>query len=228
MQNKDTAEAPAPSVAPAKQASKPKSAGETELEDPVPSVPLRGLQDHSLGSLEAAFSQLHLQTPEGNANAKETGEEGAEDDPEGEHAPPYNASSGKRPSENAAGATEHPAASAPAAATLPAAHPATYSPTTTPAVAESTNLTGMPYGTNGVEPLATGPPMAHPVSEPVASCSSHVGIHQPAPCHESDAFRGAPVSVCPPTMPTYTMPEHGFTCMSGPESFGGQRGGSGR
>ena len=89
----------------------------------------------------------------------------------------------------------------------------------------------MPYPTHGVEALATEPPMAHPVSELVAFGSSYVGIHEPAPCHEPDVFRGAPIGVCPPKMRAYTMPEHGFTSLSGlrgPESGGGRSGGSGR
>ena len=103
--------------------------------------------------------------------------------------------------------------------------------TTTPPQAEGRGLTGMPYPSHGVEPLATEPPMAHPVSEPMASGSSHVGIHEPAPCHEPAAFHRAPVGLCPATVPGYTMPDHGFTSRSGlrgPVSGGGRSRGSGR
>ena len=72
-------------MAPAKRAPKPKLGSEPEPEDPVPSMPLTGLKHDSLGSLGAAFSGLHLRTPEGKAKEKETGEGGAKDNCEGEH-----------------------------------------------------------------------------------------------------------------------------------------------
>ena len=194
-------------------------------------MPLSGLEDDSLGSLGAAFGRLHLRTPEGKAKEKETGKGGAKEDREGEHERSEDVSSGEKPSESAPGATKHPAASSPTPTTLLATHPAASSPTTTPRVAEGTGFAGTPYPTHGMEPLATEPPMAHPISEPVASGSSYVGIHEPTPCHDPDAFRGAPIGVCPPTMPAYTMPEHGFNFLSGlrgPESCGGSSRGSGR
>ena len=86
MDTKDTAETTTPSVTPARFTPKPKPAGETEPEDPVPSVPLIGLEDEPLGSLGAAFGELHVRTLEGKAKEKETGEGGAEDNREGEHA----------------------------------------------------------------------------------------------------------------------------------------------
>ena len=67
MDTKDTAETTAPSVASTKLAPKRKPAGEPEPEDPVPSVPLSGLEVDSLESLGAAFSELHVRTPEGKA-----------------------------------------------------------------------------------------------------------------------------------------------------------------
>ena len=231
MDTKDTAETTTPSVAPAKLAPKPKPVGEPEPEDPVPSVPLSGLEDDSLGSLGAAFSELHVRTPEGKAKEKDTREGGAEDDREGEHVRTDDVSSGERPSGSALGGTEHPTASSSTATTLPATHPATSSPTTTPPVAEGTGFTGMPYPTHGVEPVATEPPMAPSVSEPVASGSSYVGIHEPAPCPEPGAYHRAPVGVCPLPMPGYTMLEPGFTSLSGlrgPESCGGRSRGSRR
>ena len=96
---------------------------------------------------------------------------------------------------------------------------------------EGTGFTGMPYPTHVVEPLAAEPPMAHRVSEPLACGSSYVGIHEPTSCHDPDAFRGAPTGVCPPTVPASTMPEHGFTSLSGLrglESCGGKAKGSER
>ena len=211
----------------AKLAQKPKLAGEPELHNLVPLVPLSGLEDDSLGSLGAAFSELHVRTPEGKAKEKDTGEGGAEDG----HVQTDDVSSGERPSKSAPGATEHPAASSPMASTHPATHAATSSPTTTPPMAEGTCFTGMPYPTYGVEPLATEPPMAHLVIQPVACGASYVDIHQPAPCHEPRAFHGAPVGLCPRTMAASTMLGHGFTSLrgvQGPESCGGRSRGSGR
>ena len=215
MDTKDTAERIAPSVAPAKQAPTPKPGGEPEPEVLVPSVPCSGLEDDSLRSLEVAFSGLHVPTPEGKAQEKETGEGGAKDVLEGQQERSEDASSGDRPSESALGATEHPVASSPTTTPIPATHPAVSSPTTTPSLAEGTGFTGRSYPTHGVEPLATEPPMAHLASKPAASGSFHLGIHEPTPSHKPDAFCGAPVGVCPPTIPAYTMPEHGFTSLNG-------------
>ena len=44
-----------------------------------------GVNNDSLGSLGAAFSELHVRTPEGKAKEEYTGGVGAEDNPEGEH-----------------------------------------------------------------------------------------------------------------------------------------------
>ena len=60
MDTKDTAKKTAPSVAPAKPAPAPKPDGESEPEEPVPSVPLSGLGDDSLEGLGAAFSGLSV------------------------------------------------------------------------------------------------------------------------------------------------------------------------
>ena len=167
-----------------------------------------------------------MQKTEGKAKEKETGEGESEDDREGDPALTEDVSSCNRPSESATGATKCPAASSPTATKLPATHPATSCPTTTPPVAEGTGVTAMPYPTYAVEPLVAEPAMAHSVSEPVAFGSSHVGIHEPPPCHEPDAFPGTPVRVCHPRKPANTMPKHGFTSLSGlrgTESCGGRK-----
>ena len=57
MDNKDTAKKTTPSTAGAKTAPKPRP-GEPELEEPVPSVPLAGLEDDSLEGFGVAFSAL--------------------------------------------------------------------------------------------------------------------------------------------------------------------------
>ena len=175
-------------------------------ETTVPSVPLSGLEDDSLGSLGAAFSELHVRTAEGKAKEKDTTGGGAEDDREGEHVRTDDVYSGEKSCESARGSTEHPTPSCPTATTLRATHPATSPPATTSPVAEGTGFTGMPYPTHGVGPLVTEPPMAPPVSEPVASGSIYVGIDEPAPCLEPGAFHRAPVSneaetKCPPDSP---------------------------
>ena len=141
MDTKHTAKTTAPSVASAKPAQKPKP----EPEDPVLSVPLSGLEDDPLRSLPAAFSGLPAQTPEGKAKEKETGEGGAEDNPEGGLERRHYVFFGKKPSESAPSATEHPATSSRTATTLPATHPAASSPTATPSAVEGTGFTVMPY-----------------------------------------------------------------------------------
>ena len=113
MDTEDTAETTAASVARCMLAQKPKSLVEPEPENPVPSVPLSGLQDDSLGNLGAAFSELHVQTPEGKTNKKDTGEGGAKGGGEGKHERIDDVSSAQRLSESAAGATKHPTESSP-------------------------------------------------------------------------------------------------------------------
>ena len=129
MDTNDIAETIAPSVAPAKLTPKPKPAGESQREDPIPSVPLSGLVNNSLGSLGAAPCELHVQTPEGKAKEKDTGERGAKQEHEGEHVRTDDVSSGERPSESARGATKHPTASSSMSTTLPATHQSTSCPT---------------------------------------------------------------------------------------------------
>ena len=84
MDAKDTVGMTATSVAPAKLAPKPKPAGEPELEDPVPSIPLSDVED-SLGSLGAAFSELLVRPPEDKVEEKDLRERRADHDREGEH-----------------------------------------------------------------------------------------------------------------------------------------------
>ena len=146
---------------------------------------------------------------------KETGERGAKEDREGEHEQSEDVPCREKPSEGAPGPREHPAASSLPVSSLPATHPAASSPKNTPPLAEGTVFAGTPYPAPGVKLLATEPPMAHPVSEPVASGSSYVGIHEQTPGHEPDAFPGAAVGVCTPTILAYTMPEHAFSSLSG-------------
>ena len=99
MDTKDTAETTAPSLAPPKPALKPKVAAEPEPENPVPSVPLSGLKNDSLGTLGAAFSELRVGTPDGKKKEKEKepGKGGAKDSPKGEHEPSEDAPSGISP-----------------------------------------------------------------------------------------------------------------------------------
>ena len=130
------------------------------------------------------------------------------------------------PSESAPGASglpTHPPTSSPTATTRPTTHPAASFPTTTPPVAKGNGLTGAPDPTHGVDTCATTPPEAHQASEPVVCGSSYIGIHEPTP----DAFLGVPGVAPPPTMPAYTVPEHGlgFTSLGdlcGPGSCGGR------
>ena len=184
MDTKDTAKTTAHSVAPAKQAPAPKPAGEPEPEERVPSVPLSGLGDDSLEGLRAAFSGLSLRGPEGKEKEKEKQavDMGAKevypgDGYEASNEAPFE----ETPVESAPSASDFPAVPSPRTTTLPATHPATSSPTTTPPMAEGLGFTGMPYPTYGVTPAATVPPMATAVSEPVASSSTHTGVPEPMP-----------------------------------------------
>ena len=104
-----------------------------------------------------------------------------EEDPADEQDPSDEVPFDDKPAEGAPIASDHPATPSPATTTLPASHPATSSPTTTPPMAEGHGFTGMPYPTYGLTPVATAPPMATAVREPVASSSTYIGIHEPAP-----------------------------------------------
>ena len=140
--------------------------------------------------------------------------------------------------ESAPSASDFPAVPSPTITTLPATHPATSSPTTTPPMAEGPGFTGLPYPSYGVTPAATVPPMATAVSEPVASSSAYTGASEPMPRRYEHGYHrpaagvymtGIPGYAAPE--PGYTMPAPGFTSLSGlrgPESLGGRSRGSGR
>ena len=239
MDTKDTAKKTAPSVAPAKPAPVPKHAGEPGPEGPVPSVPLSGRMDDSLDGLGAAFSGLSVVPSEGKEKEKEKeavdmGAKGVQPEPDPTDEVPFE----DKPSENAPSASEHPAAPSPTTTTLRASHPATYSPTTTPSMVEDLGFTGVPYPTYGVDSLATAPPMATAVSEPVAFSSTYTGIRESMLRRHADYYHrpatgvymtGIPGCAAPET--GSTMPAPGFTSLSGlqgPESCGGRSRGSGR
>ena len=239
MDTKDTAETPAPSVAPAKPAPAPKPAGELEPEVPVPSVPLSGLRDDSLDGMGVAFSGLSLGGPEGKEKEKEKqAVDRGEAYPGDGYGQPDEAPFEDTPEESAPSASDHPAVPSPRTTTLPAAHPATSSPTNTLPMAEGLGFTGMPCPIYGVTPAAAVPPMATAVSEPVASSSTYTGAPEPMPRRYEDAnqrpaagmyMTGIPgYAACEPG---YTMPAPGFTSLSGlcgPESLGGRSRGSRR
>ena len=241
MDTKDAAETTAPSVAPAKPAPAPTPAGEPEPEVPVPSVPLSGLRDDSLDGLGVAFSGLSVGGPESIEKEKEKQavDRGIEEAYTGDgYGPPDEAPFEDTPEESAPSASDLPAVPSPTTTTLPAAHPTTSSPTTTPTKAEGLGSTGMPYPTYGVTPAATVQPMATAVSEPVASSSTYTGAPVPMPRRYGDVYHrpavgvhmtGIPGHAAPE--PGYTMPEPRFTSLSGlcgPESLGGRSRGSGR
>ena len=231
----------APSVAPAKPAPAPKPAGEPEPEEPVPSVPLSGLENDSLEGLRAAFSGLSVRGPEGKEkeNEKQAVDMGAEEVYPGDgYGPSDQVPFEDTPVESTPSASDFPAVPSPTTTTLPATHPATSSPTTTPPMAEGPGFTGMPYATYGVTPAASMPPMATAVSEPVASSSTHTGFPGPMPRRYEDGYHrpaagvymtGTPGYAAPE--PGYTMPAPGFTSLSGlrgPGSCDGRSRGSGR
>ena len=167
MDTKDTAQTTAPSVAPAKPAPALKPACEPEPEVPVRSVPLSGLKDNSLDGLGVAFSGLSVGGPESKEKEKEKQavDRGVEEAYPGDgYGPPDEAPFEDTPEESAPSASDLPAVPSSTTTTLPAAHPATSSPTTTPPMTEGLGFTGMPYPTYGVTPAATVPPMATAVS----------------------------------------------------------------
>ena len=204
-------------------------------------MPLRGPGDDSLEGLGAAFSGLSVGGPEGKEKEKEkeaADMEVKEEDPGYEHDPsdvvPFN----DKPAESARSASDQPAVPSPTTTTLPAPHPATSSPTTNPPMAERLGFTGMPYPTYRVTPLATAPPMATAVSEPVASGSTYTGIHESAPLRYAEGYHRPPAGAGPTYIsgyaaaePGYAVPAPGFASLSGlrgPESCGGRSRGSGR
>ena len=214
MDTKDTAETTAPSVAPAKPALAPKPAGEPEPEVPVPSVPLSGLRDDSLDGLGVAFSGLSVGGPEGKEKEKEKQavDRGVEEAHHGDgYGPPNEAPFEDTPEESAPSASDLPAVPSPTTTTLPATHPATFSPTTTPPMADGLGFTGIPYPTYGVTPVATVQPMATAVSEPVASISTYTGAPEPMPRRYEDAYHRPAAGVYMTGIPGYAAPEPGYT-----------------
>ena len=214
MDTKDTAETTAPSVAPAKPAPAPKSAGEPEPEEPVPSVPLSGLGDDSLEGLRAAFSGLTVGGLEGKEKEKEKQavDMGAKEvHPRDGYRPSDEAPFEDTPVESAPSASDFPAVSSPTTTTLPAAHPATSSPTTTRPMAEGLGFTGMLYPNYGVTQAATVPPMATAVSEPVASSSAYTGAPEPMPRRYEAGYHRPAAGVYMTGIPGYAAPEPGYT-----------------
>ena len=236
MDTKDTAGETAPSVATAKPAPAPNLAGDPEPEEPVPSVPLSGLGDDSLEGLGAGFSGLSVGRPEGKEKEKqkEAVDMGIEE--EG-HKPSDEVPLEDRPVESAPSASDYPAVFSPTTITLPATHPATSSPITTPPMAEGLGFTGMPYPGYAVTPAATAAPMATAVSEPVASSSTYTGIPDTMPRRYEDDHHRPATSVYMTGIPGYaaletgyTMPAPGFTSLSGlhdPETCRGRSRGLG-
>ena len=159
-------------------------------------------------------------------------------DPRDEHDPSEEVPIDNKPSESAPSASDHPAPPSPTTTTLPATHPATSSPTTTPPMTEGLGFTGMPYATYGVNPVATAPPMATAVSEPVSSSFTYTGIHDPAPLRYAEGYHRPPAGVGPTHIPDYAAPEPGYAMppsglaslsgLGGPDSCGGRSMGSGR
>ena len=150
MDTKDTAKTTAPSVAPVKPAPAPKPAGEPEPEEPVPLVPLSGLRDDFLEGLRAAFSSLSVRGPGGKKKEKEKEKQavdmGAEEVHPGDgYGPSDEAPFEDTPEESAPSASDFRAVPSPTTTTLPATHPASSSPKTTPPMAEGLGFTGMPY-----------------------------------------------------------------------------------
>ena len=204
-------------------------------------MPLSGLRDDFPEGLRAAFSGLSVRGPEGKEKKKEKQavDMGVEEAYPGDGDGPFDeAPFEDTPEESALSASDFPAVTSPTTTTLPATHPATLSPTTTPPMAEALGFTGMTYPTYGVTPAATVPPMATTVSEPVASSSTYTGASEPIPRRYEDGYHRPAAEVYMTGIPGYsapklgyTMPAPGFTSLSGlrgPESLGGRRRGSRR
>ena len=204
-------------------------------------MPLSGLGDDSLEGLRAAFSRLSLGGPEGREKEKEKQavDMGAEEVDAGDGQEPSDeVPFDDKPVESALSASDYPAVPSLTTTTLPASHPATSSATTTPPMGEGLGCTGMPYPTYGVTPVATVPPMATAVSEPVASSSTYTGVPEPMRRRYEDGYHRPAAAVYMTGIPGYaaaepgyTMPAPGFTSLSGlrgPESCVGRSRGSRR
>ena len=198
-------------------------------------MPLSGLGDDSLESLRAAFSGLSVGGPEGKEKEKEkqaVGTGAEEVDPADGHEPSDEVPFEVKPVESAPSASDYSAVPSPTTTTLPATHPATSSPTTTPPIAEGLGFTGMPYPTYGVTPAATVPPMASALSEPVASSSIYTGVPEPMPRRYEDGYHRPAAAVYMTGIPGYAAPEPSYTMpapglisrsgLCGPESCGGR------
>ena len=138
-------------------------------------MPLSLLGDDFLEGFGAAFSGRSVGGPAGKEKEKEKEAVDMgikEGDPRDGHEPSAQVPFDDKPVQCAPSASDHPAVPSPTMTTLPATHPVTSSPTTTPAIAEGLGFTRMPYSSYGVTPAATAQPMATAVSEPVASCST--------------------------------------------------------
>ena len=164
---------------------------------------------------------------------------GAEEvDPGDGHEPSDEVLFDDKPVESAPSASDYPAVPSPTNTTLPATHPATSSPETTPPMAEGLGFTGMPYPTYGVTPAPTVPPMATAVSDQVASSSTDTSVPEPMPRRYEDGYHRPPAAVYMTEIPGYATPEPGYTMpvpvftslssLRGPECCGGRSRGSER
>ena len=191
-------------------------------------MPLSGLGDDSLEGFGAAFSGLSVGEPAGKEKAKEKEavDMGVEEaDPGDGHEPSDDVPFDDKPVESAPSTSDYRAVLSPTTTTLPATHPATSSPTTTPPMAEYLGFTGMPYPTYGVTPAATVPPMATTVSLPMASSSTYTGVPESMPRRYDDDYHRHAADVYMTGVPGYAAPEHGYTMPApGFNSLSGLRG----
>ena len=119
-------------------------------------MPLIGPGDDSLEGLGGAFSGLSVGAPEGKEKKKGGVDmEVEEKDPGDEHDPSDEVPFDSKSAESAPSASDHLAVPSPTATTLPATHPATSSPRTTPPMTEGLGFTGSPYPTYGRTRVAT-------------------------------------------------------------------------
>ena len=158
----------------------------------VPSVPLHGTVDkvdESLEGLQSAFRALSVEEVDTNPvkrkreREKDAGESMADEGVDHEHDP-----TSESTFEGAPSASDLHASPSPTTTTLPTPDPAaaTFTPITTPLMAEGTCFTGMPtYPAYGVDPSTTAFPEATTAGEPVASSSAPrwyaADYHHPLP-----------------------------------------------
>ena len=146
-------------------------------------------------------------------------------DPGDGHEPSDEVPFDDKPVESAPSASDYHAVPPPTTTTVPATHPATSSPKTTPPMAEFLGYTGMPYPTYGVTPAGSVPPMATAVSEPVASSSTYTGVPEPMPRSYDDDYHRPAAAVYMTGIPGYAAPEPGYTIAAcGFTSLSGLRG----